>query len=65
MITAALIQTHPDRFDAALPMCGVLSGGVATWITALDSEFAFKTLLAPGTGLEVVNISNLLAKSRC
>src|SRR5467141_627594 len=58
MVTAALIQTHPDRFDAALPMCGVLSGGVATWNTALDSEFAFKTLLAPGTGLEIVNISN-------
>src|SRR5258708_19535386 len=48
-ITAALIQRHPDRFDAALPMCGVLSGGVATWNTALDSAFAFKTLLAPGT----------------
>src|SRR5216684_6910710 len=58
MVTAALIQTHPGRFDAALPMCGVLSGGVATWNTALDSEFAFKTLLAPGTGLEIVNISN-------
>src|SRR5713101_8145441 len=61
MVTAALIQTHPDRFDAALPMCGVLSGGVATWNTALDSEFAFKTLLAPGTGLQVVNITDPLA----
>ncbi len=61
MVTAALIQTHPDRFDAALPMCGVLSGGVATWNTALDSEFAFKTLLAPGSGLQVVNITNPLA----
>ena len=61
MITAALIQTHPHRFDAALPMCGVLSGGVATWNTALDSEFAFKTLLAPGSGLQVVNIANPLA----
>jgi pimeloyl-ACP methyl ester carboxylesterase len=61
MVTAALIQTHPDRFDAALPMCGVLSGGVATWNTALDSAFAFKTLLAPGTGLQVVNITNPLA----
>lgn len=61
MVTAALIQTHPDRFDAALPMCGVLSGGVATWNTALDSEFAFKTLLAPGSGLQVVNIANPLA----
>ncbi len=61
MVTAALIQRHPDRFDAALPMCGVLAGGVATWNTALDSEFAFKTLLAPGSGLQVVNIANPLA----
>src|SRR5216684_937877 len=57
MVTAALIQTHPDRFDAALPMCGVLSGGVATWNTALDSEFAFKTLLGV-TRLQLVNIAN-------
>jgi pimeloyl-ACP methyl ester carboxylesterase len=61
MVTAALIQMHPERFDAALPMCGVLSGGVATWNTALDSEFAFKTLLAPGSGLQVVNITHPFA----
>ena len=61
MVTAALIQTHPDHFDAALHMCGVLSGGVATWNTALDSEFTFKTLLAPGSGLQVVDITNPLA----
>jgi len=61
MITAGLIQRFPERFDAALPMCGVLSGGVATWNTALDSEFAFKTLLAPGSGLQLVNITNPLA----
>jgi len=61
IITAGLIQRHPGRFDAALPMCGVLSGGVATWNTALDAEFAFKTLLAPGTGLQVVNIANPVA----
>jgi hypothetical protein len=42
-------------------MCGVLSGGVATWNTALDAAFTFKTLLAPGTGLEVVNISKPVA----
>jgi pimeloyl-ACP methyl ester carboxylesterase len=61
IITAGLIQRHPERFDAALPMCGVLGGGVATWNTALDSEFVFRTLLGPGTGLEVVNIANPVA----
>jgi pimeloyl-ACP methyl ester carboxylesterase len=61
MITAGLIQRYPDRFDAALPMCGVLSGGVATWNTALDAVFAFKTLLAPGTGLQLVNIADPVA----
>ena len=58
IITAGLIQNNPQRFDAALPMCGVLSGGVATWNQALDSAFAFKTLLAFGSPLQVVNIIN-------
>jgi pimeloyl-ACP methyl ester carboxylesterase len=48
IITAGLVQRYPDRFDAALPMCGVLSGGVATWNTALDAAFAFNNLLANG-----------------
>ena len=68
MVTAGLIQRYPGRFDAALPMCGVLSGGVATWNTALDFGFAFKVLLARDIGLQVVNISDpignlLLAES--
>ena len=58
IITAGLIQRYPGRFSAALPMCGVLSGGVATWNTALDSEFAFQQLIAPSAGLQVVNITD-------
>jgi pimeloyl-ACP methyl ester carboxylesterase len=57
MITAGLVQRYPDRFDAALPMCGVLSGGVATWNTALDSAFAFNNLLA-GSKLQLVHITD-------
>jgi pimeloyl-ACP methyl ester carboxylesterase len=57
IITAGLIQRNPDRFNGALPMCGVLSGGVATWNTALDSAFAFNTLIA-GNGLQIVNIAD-------
>ena len=58
MITAGLIQDYPSRFSAALPMCGVLSGGVATWNTALDAAFAFKQLLDPSPALQLVNIKN-------
>jgi pimeloyl-ACP methyl ester carboxylesterase len=58
MITAGLIQRYPERFDGALPMCGVLSGGVATWNTALDGAFAFKQLIAPGSGLQLVDIAD-------
>ena len=56
IITAGLIQDYPKRFDAALPMCGVLSGGVATWNTALDAEFAFQKLIDPA--VQIVNITN-------
>jgi pimeloyl-ACP methyl ester carboxylesterase len=58
IITAGLIQDYPNRFSAALPMCGVLSGGVATWNTALDAEFAFKELLSPASALQLVNITD-------
>jgi len=56
MITAGLLQTHPDRFDAALPMCGVVGGAVGVWNQALDAEFAIQQLLASGTNLKVVNL---------
>src|SRR5262249_28554118 len=56
IITAGLIQRYPDRFSGALPMCGVLSGGVATWNTALDAEFAFQQLIDPS--VQVVGITD-------
>jgi pimeloyl-ACP methyl ester carboxylesterase len=56
IITAGLIQRYPGRFSAALPMCGVLSGGVAAWNTALDAEFAFQQLIDPS--VQVVHITD-------
>ncbi len=64
IITAGLVQRNPQRFAGALPMCGVLGGGVGTWNTALDSAFAFRTLVAPNAGLEVTNITNPQANLR-
>jgi pimeloyl-ACP methyl ester carboxylesterase len=56
IITAGLIQRYPRAFSAALPMCGVLAGGVATWNTALDAAFAFQQLLDPS--VQVTGITN-------
>jgi len=56
IITAGLIQRYPHAFDAALPMCGVLSGGVATWNTALDAALVFKTFADHGA--QIIHIKN-------
>ena len=61
MITAGLVQLYPDRFAAALPMCGVLSGGIATWNLELDAAYAFRTLLAAGSSLQLTHISDPVA----
>ena len=51
IITAGLVQLYPDRFAGAMPLCGVLAGGIATWNTELDAAYAFKSLLASGSAL--------------
>ena len=56
MITAGLVQLFPDRFTAALPMCGVVAGGPGVWNQGLDSEFAFETL-QPGAAFKLANFT--------
>jgi len=58
MITAGLVQLFPERFTAALPMCGVVAGGPGVWNQGLDSEFALATLQAPGA-FKLVNFTSL------
>jgi pimeloyl-ACP methyl ester carboxylesterase len=58
MVTAGLVQLYPDRFAAAMPMCGVLSGGIATWNLELDAAYAFRTLFAPTSNLQLTHITD-------
>jgi predicted esterase len=58
MVTAGLLQEDPERFTAALPMCGVLAGGVGAWNEGLDGAYAIQQLLGGGTALQVVHITN-------
>jgi pimeloyl-ACP methyl ester carboxylesterase len=57
IITAGLVQLFPGRFSGALPMCGVVAGGVGTWNQALDGAFAFDVLLA-GNTIPLVHLTN-------
>lgn len=57
IITAGLVQLYPQRFAGAMPLCGVVAGGIGTWNQALDSAFAFDLLLA-GNTLPIVHISD-------
>jgi pimeloyl-ACP methyl ester carboxylesterase len=57
MITAGLVQLFPDRFTAALPMCGVVAGGPGVWNQGLDSEFALSTLM-PTPAYKLVNFTS-------
>jgi pimeloyl-ACP methyl ester carboxylesterase len=57
-VTAGLAQTRPDRLDGALPLCGSVAGPVAMLNAFLDSNWALKQLVAPGSDLELVHISD-------
>jgi pimeloyl-ACP methyl ester carboxylesterase len=57
IITAGLLQDDPTRFTGAIPLCGVLAGGVGVWNSGLDGQFAFKTLLGGSAPLQLVNIT--------
>ncbi len=64
IITAGLVQLHPEKFAGAMPLCGVLSGGIATWNAELDAAYALKTLLAPQSSLQLTHISDPIANGQ-
>lgn len=56
LVTGGLLQHYPERFDAGLPLCGTLMGGINYYDINLDLGFTIKTLLAPGSDLPLTNI---------
>ncbi len=58
LISAGLIQLHSDRFAAAISFCGIVAGAVGYANTLLDGAYAFRTLLAPESDLQVAPILN-------
>jgi dienelactone hydrolase len=59
LLSALLVQRHPDRFAGGVPFCGVLGGGSEQWNTWLTSQYAFWRLVANGDPhLQLVHITN-------
>lgn len=63
LVSLALTERHAERFDAALPMCGSVSGSLGMLNTALDGAFAFRTLLAQDSDIRVVQVDDDRANS--
>ncbi|MES5824130.1 alpha/beta hydrolase [Streptomyces sp. RG80] len=61
LVTTAIAERHPERIDGSLSMCGLVHGGVANWNNTLDPVFAVKTLLAPDSGVPLVNLADQTA----
>lgn len=63
LTSAAIMEAHPDSFDAALPLCGSVAGSLPMLNGNLDGSFVLKMLLAPGDErLELVNVQNEAAR---
>lgn len=56
LISLAIIETHPDRFDGALPMCASVAGVIGMMNQAYDAAFALKSLVDPGGTLRIVDL---------
>ncbi|MEJ3748098.1 hypothetical protein WEI85_33030 [Actinomycetes bacterium KLBMP 9797] len=56
MITTGLAERSGHRFHGAVTMCGLEQGAVANWNNALDTLFAIRALLAPGSTAPLVRL---------
>ena len=53
LVTLALVERYPERFDGSLLLCASAAGSVGMMNQALDGAFTFKTLVAPDSDLPV------------
>jgi pimeloyl-ACP methyl ester carboxylesterase len=61
LVTTALAEQRPHRIDGAVAFCGSIGGAVGMMNSALDGAYAFRTLLAPEAGIELVNVKDDIA----
>lgn len=58
LVALLLAERNPRRFAGVAALCGATAGSLPVFNSALDMGFALKTLLAPGSGLDLVDIDD-------
>jgi pimeloyl-ACP methyl ester carboxylesterase len=57
LVTIALAEEHPSQISGGLALCGIGAGAVRMWDVDLAAMVAFRTLLGPASGLQLVDIT--------
>jgi alpha-beta hydrolase superfamily lysophospholipase len=58
LVTTALAERSHPALDGAIALCSSMAGSLAMMNMGLDGAFAFRTLLAPRSDVELVGISD-------
>lgn len=64
LISTALAEQDSPVIDGALAMCPSIGGAVGMMNMGLDGAFATATLIAPNSGLSLVNVADDMANGR-
>jgi len=64
LVTSALAEQDKPRIDGALALCSSIGGAVGMMNMALDGAFAFRTLVAPNEGIQLVGVKDDMANGR-
>ncbi|NHC45325.1 alpha/beta hydrolase family protein [Motilibacter aurantiacus] len=60
LVTTALIEQQPGRFDGGLSLCGLNAGGPALWDIYLDGAYVLRTLLPSSDAVRIIGIDDPL-----
>ncbi|NHC12949.1 alpha/beta hydrolase family protein [Motilibacter deserti] len=60
LVTTALVERHPERFDGGLSLCGLHAGGPALWDSYLDGAYVLRTLLPESGAVRITGVDDPL-----
>ncbi|MBU6267883.1 MAG: alpha/beta hydrolase [Sphingomonadales bacterium] len=64
LVTTALAEQAKPGIDGGIALCPSIGGAVGMMNMALDGAFAFRTLVAPDAGLQLVDVADDMANGK-